>query len=162
TILLLYRFNENHSNFVMPQINNIFIVGPAGVGKSTCGRILAEELGYSFVDLDSAFLERIGNITEYIEQEGYAAYAERNTELFFALIDEQKADTVYALSAGFLLYQDGPHLSSRNAEALSQIGVSILLLPSRSVEESMSIVVPRVLNRRPWLNRERETSKIID
>jgi shikimate kinase len=146
----------------MPDVRNIFIIGPAGVGKSTCGRMLAEELGYSFVDLDSAFLKRIGNIPEYIEKEGYVTYGQRNTDLFFTLIAEQERDTVYAMSAGFLLYQDPNGLSSMNAEALSTLGVSILLLPSRSLEESVSIVVERVLARRPRLNREKETRKIID
>lgn len=146
----------------MADVRNIFIIGPAGVGKSTCGRMLAEELGYSFVDLDSAFLKSIGNIAEYIEKEGYVSYGQRNSDLFFTLVSEQERDTVYAMSAGFLLYQDPNGLSSMNAQALNTLGVSILLLPSRSLEESVSIVVERVLARRPWLNREKETRKIID
>ena len=143
----------------MPYVNNIFLIGPAGVGKSTCGRVLAEELGYLFVDLDSEFNERVGNIAEYIETQGYAGYGARNTELFLALVGEQKRDAVYAMSAGFLLYPDSV---SRNASALSEHGVSILLLPSRSLEESVEIVVSRVLARRPWLDREKETRKIMD
>jgi shikimate kinase len=143
----------------MSYANNIFVIGPAGVGKSTCGRILAEELGYAFVDLDSEFIERIGDIAKYIETEGYASYGTRNTDLFLTLVNEQKRDAVYAMSAGFLLY---PEPVSRNARALSELGVSILLLPSGSLEESVEIVVGRVLARRPWLDREKETRKIID
>jgi shikimate kinase len=146
----------------MPDMNNLFLIGPAGVGKSTCGQILAQELGYVFADLDSEFLKRIGNIRDYIKNEGYVAYGHRNTDLFFNLIDEQEKDTVYAMSAGFLLYPEPIEISSRNAKALSELGVSILLLPSQSLEETVAIVVDRVLARRPWLNRERETQKIID
>ena len=36
----------------MMRLQNIFLIGPMGAGKSTVGRQLAESLGYEFRDSD--------------------------------------------------------------------------------------------------------------
>lgn len=47
------------------------IVGYMGSGKSTVGRLVAEELGWKFVDLDAAVAERAGlSIPEIFESSG--------------------------------------------------------------------------------------------
>ena len=35
----------------------IFLIGPGGTGKTTTGKILAERLGFIFIDLDERFIE---------------------------------------------------------------------------------------------------------
>ena len=35
----------------------VYLIGYMGAGKTTVGRLLAEELGWRFVDLDDAFLQ---------------------------------------------------------------------------------------------------------
>jgi shikimate kinase len=42
------------------SLNNIFLVGPMGAGKTTIGRLLAEELGKQFLDSDQVIEERAG------------------------------------------------------------------------------------------------------
>ena len=41
-------------------MRNIYLVGFMGTGKTAVGKALAEELGFSFVDLDSLIEERAG------------------------------------------------------------------------------------------------------
>ena len=49
----------------------IYLVGYMGAGKTTAGRLLAEKLGWRFVDLDEAFEHIHGYTTaEYIRQFG--------------------------------------------------------------------------------------------
>lgn len=61
------------------------IVGYMGSGKSTVGRIVAEELGWEFVDLDAAVAERAGlSILEIFESSGEPHF--RNLERL-ALLD---------------------------------------------------------------------------
>ena len=46
------------------QLKRLFIVGPMGVGKTTVGKLLADELGLRFIDSDRG--DRKTNWDEYI------------------------------------------------------------------------------------------------
>jgi shikimate kinase len=140
-------------------VRRVFLIGPAGVGKSTCGALLAPRLGFGFVDLDSKFNARIGDIGEFIAREGYLAYCRRNVALFEALLAEEDSDAVYALSSSFLLYEDLDPSYTRLAGDLRRLGVSILLLPAGSVDEAEEITVRRLLARRPGLDEDHERAK---
>src|SRR5207244_9786329 len=55
----------------------IYLVGFMGCGKSTIGRALAEELGWSFCDLDDDIERREGlTISEIFDIRGEAAFRE--------------------------------------------------------------------------------------
>jgi shikimate kinase len=137
----------------------LFIIGPAGVGKTTSGQLLAWELNFEFVDLDAEFSRQIGEIQSWIDHHGYLAYCRRNTELFYDLIFSTISPTVYAISSSFLVYDQLDAALASNANALSSFGISILLLPSESLSDSADIVVGRLLQRRPWLNARKERQK---
>ncbi len=73
-----------------------------GAGKSTIGRILAQELQLSFVDSDKAIEERAGaNIPWIFDVEGEAGFRKREV----GVIDEltQNADMVLATGGGAVL-----------------------------------------------------------
>jgi shikimate kinase len=149
--------NETPSRY-----QRLFIIGPAGVGKSTCGPLLAEKLGFSFCDLDVEFKQRYGDIEHFVKTNSYLKYCQTNTEVFLSLVDGQKRDTVFSVSSGFLMYEEVDPSFASNALVLDDLGISILLLPSHSMEQSLDIVIGRILARRPWLSREKETKKFID
>ena len=146
----------------IPKQNRLFIIGPAGVGKSTCGPILAKKLRFSFTDLDKEFINANGDVELFVKQNGYLNYCQKNTSLFFKLVEEQKSGIVYAISSGFLMYEQIDSSFSNNAKVLFELGISVLLLPSQSLEISKNIVITRVLKRRPWLNAEREEKKFLE
>lgn len=141
-------------------MKRVFIIGPGGVGKTTCGELFANLLGYRFVDLDSEFMARVGHIGRHIEDEGYSSYCHSNSALFYSLLEEQSSDTVFALSSGFLVYEDTDPELSKHKDTIRDLGVSILLLPSRSVEESEEIIVSRQMSRGIFCRRESERKKI--
>jgi shikimate kinase len=125
----------------------VFIVGPGSAGKSTTGSLLAERLGYGFIDLDLVFCERVGLIGDYVKEQGYSAYSETNSTLFEQLLEEYPTRMVFPLSSGFLVHEDSPELVRKHKSLLKRKGVSILLLPSRSLKETMDIIIPRQMAR---------------
>lgn len=136
----------------------VFIVGPGGVGKSTTGKLLANKLGYEFVDIDLIFCERVGLIGDFIKEKGYKAYSEVNSKLFEQLLKEYPTKTVFPLSSGFLVHKDSPGLIKKHKILLKEKGISILLLPSLSLKESMDIIVSRQMARE-YLDFDGENEK---
>lgn len=72
----------------MAAAERIYLVGPMGAGKSTIGRILADELGYAFVDVDREIEERAGvDIPWIFDKEGEAGFRERETQVLESFSD---------------------------------------------------------------------------
>ena len=138
----------------------VFLIGPGGVGKSTSGKILAEKLGYELVDLDLEFMNRVGHIGSFIESFGYEQYAYKNSELFYSLLDNSNTNFVFVLSSGFLVHKGLKELVSKHSKTLKISGTSVLLLPSKDINEAVEIVVKRQINRGFGLKEEYERKKI--
>jgi shikimate kinase len=81
----------------MPNVENVFLVGPMGSGKSAVGRQLARELGLWFVDTDAEIEARTGvDIPTIFETEGEAGFRSRERDL----IDELTRRTGVVLATG--------------------------------------------------------------
>ncbi len=81
---------------------NLFLIGPMGAGKSTLGRLLAQDLQLSFVDSDKVIEERAGaDIPWIFDVEGEAGFRKREA----SVIDEltQQTDIVLATGGGAIL-----------------------------------------------------------
>ena len=140
----------------------IFLIGPGGVGKSTTGKILADLVGYDFIDLDQEFCNQIEIIGRFIDNQGYEKYCYENSKLFLNILKKTKTKTVFALSSGFLVHEGLDELISKHKQTLQENGISILLLPSESIEESCNIVVARQLKRGFGLKEDREKEKFLN
>lgn len=69
---------------------NIVLIGMPGCGKTTLGKLLAEELGKTFVDADEALVKAAGKpIPEIFTEEGEAGFRRRETEVLRALGKEK-------------------------------------------------------------------------
>ena len=137
---------------------NIFFIGPASVGKTTVGKLLAQKIGYDFIDIDKVFCERVALIPDYIKVKGYAGYCETNSSLTDSLIEEHPTGTVFATPSGFLAHEDSPHLIKKHLNVIS-CGISVLLLPSPDPLNGVDAVVQRQSQRwkdvTPEIERER-------
>ncbi|UJW86328.1 shikimate kinase [Devosia sp. SL43] len=137
---------------------NIFLIGPGGVGKSTLGANLARLSGYPLVDLDLEFCQRIAIIGPFIVEHGYEAYRAANLALAQELVGGIERPSIFVTSSGFLVAP--PHSSDYQAAvALIGTGYSIGLLPSLGIAEATDIVVGRQLGRGFGLERETEVTK---
>ena len=60
---------------------NIILIGMPGVGKTTVGKALGEEIGRTCVDVDHELEKEIGDISTYITEQGEPAFREKEAEM---------------------------------------------------------------------------------
>jgi shikimate kinase len=68
-----------------------FLVGFMGVGKTTMGRLVAERLGFRFIDLDDVIERSSGMaIAQIFALEGEASFRQRESEALETLLSERE------------------------------------------------------------------------
>lgn len=105
------------------QLNqNVFLVGPMGAGKTTIGRMLAEDLKFEFFDSDKVIVDKAGaDIPWIFDIEGEAGFRTREQEA----IDELTQEKNIVLATG-----GGAILSAENRKCLRSRGVVVYLKTS--------------------------------
>ncbi len=64
------------------QMENVILIGMPGCGKSTIGKLLAENLGKQFVDADAELVKTFGkSIPDIFAREGEAGFREKETAI---------------------------------------------------------------------------------
>ena len=72
-------------------MNNIYLIGFMGSGKSAIGRVLSRMTYRRFMDTDAMIVEREGmSIPEIFEQKGEAYFRSVETEVMKELVEERK------------------------------------------------------------------------
>lgn len=92
---------------------NVVLTGFMGTGKTTVGRLLADQLGYEFVDTDALIVARHGPIPEIFATAGEAAFREFERAVAAELAEGERR----VISTGGRLLLD-----RRNAEVLGAAG----------------------------------------
>jgi shikimate kinase len=101
----------------------IFLTGFMGCGKTTVGRALADELGWTFADLDQEIEQRQKTtIAQIFEAHGEAAFRELETEAL-----KERIRTVQFGRPQVIALGGGAFLSEENFELVSNNGVSVWL-----------------------------------
>lgn len=100
-------------------MNNIYLIGMRGVGKSTIGELLAKELGREFFDMDKKIEQKSGkSASELVHEQGWEKFRELEHEVLLEITQLQNA--VIGTGGGVLMYFD-------HAERLKASGTLILL-----------------------------------
>jgi len=106
----------------MKHPNNIFLVGPMGVGKTTIGKVLADQLGLEFFDSDREIEAVTGaDIPWIFDVEGEAGFRVRETRM----IEELTTKNGIVLATG-----GGSVLAERNRRCLEGRGTVVYLRAS--------------------------------
>ena len=144
----------------------IYLIGYMGAGKTTAGRLLAEKLGWRFVDLDEAFEIIHGYSTaEYIREFGVEDFRKKEKYVVEDLADRIPYEKIiYATGGGYPCWED-------NMECLQELGTSIYLrwkpehlakrlsltdlserpvLQGKTEEELLSFIAPQLEAREPF------------
>ena len=100
----------------------VYLVGYMGTGKTTAGRLLADKLGWYFVDLDEAFKEIHGLSTaDYIRTYGIEEFRKKEKYVVEDIADQVNIEKViYATGGGYPCWED-------NMECLRELGTCIYL-----------------------------------
>ena len=147
----------------------IYLVGYMGAGKTTVGRLLADKLGWHFVDLDEAFEAIHGYSTaEYIRRFGLEDFRKKEKYVVEDLADQIPYEhVIYATGGGYPCWED-------NMECLRELGTSIYIrwrpehlakrlaltdlserpvLQGRTEKELLSFIAPQLEAREPFYQR---------
>ena len=132
----------------MPQ-TNIILTGFMGTGKTTLGQLLAEKIGYQFVDTDALIEQQTGKtIADLFQSYGETAFRKLESELVENLAQKQRL--VIATGGGLVL-------NPKNIATLNKTGQIICL--TASPEEILSRVSGKQ-GVRPLLQGENPLEKI--
>jgi shikimate kinase len=128
---------------------NIILTGFMGTGKSSIGKLLAERLGYRYVDLDALIVEQAGiSINEIFAKEGESHFRSLETGMLANLAGEK----TLILSTG-----GGAVIAEENRRLLHELGVIVNL--TASAEEIQDRLQHE--HDRPLLNDNRSLERIV-
>ena len=100
-------------------MNNIILTGFMGTGKSSIGRLLADRLGFRYVDLDALIVEHAGaSINDIFARQGEPRFRFLETGTLARLAGEKKI----VLSTG-----GGAVIAEENRRLLHELGVIVNL-----------------------------------
>ena len=93
---------------------NIVLSGMPGSGKSTVGKIVADQLGREFIDTDALIVERAGEITKIFAEHGEAYFRNLETEVIKELAPLN--GKVISLGGGAVLRNENVEVLRHNGE----------------------------------------------
>ncbi len=111
------------SGKIAGRVRSVFLVGFMGAGKTSVGRLLAELLGWPFVDLDDRIEARERRkIADIFHDSGEPAFRAAETAALGALLSEiDRRPAVVALGGGAFVQPE-------NANLLRQNGARVVFL----------------------------------
>lgn len=122
-------------DLTLKRAPGIYLTGFMGSGKTTVARLLAERLGWDFIDVDAAIEERErATIAEIFETRGEAEFRRIETETIKTLARtvERGVPFVVALGGGAFVQPD-------NCRLLENRGISIWLdCPFETIERRIA------------------------
>ncbi len=129
----------------------IYLVGFMGCGKSTVGRALADELGWSFIDLDEEIERReAATIASILDTRGELVFRELETAALRERVHNVQMGRPQVVSLG-----GGAFLSVENLELAANNGVTVWLdCPFSMIERRVAAGTHRPLARDPFRLRE--------
>lgn len=68
----------------------LFLIGYRGTGKSTVGRLLAQRLGWDFVDADQLLEQRFGSIRTIFSEEGEGGFRAKESTILEELCRRER------------------------------------------------------------------------
>lgn len=96
---------------------SIIVIGMRAAGKSTVSRWMADLLGFTLIDADTAFEEKHGDIREYIKKEGWEKFREVESEILKTITSEKPTGHVISTGGGIVESEESRTLLKNYAKS---------------------------------------------
>ena len=104
----------------------IVLVGLMGSGKTTVGKRIAQELGYSFVDSDDVVANAVGkSVREIFAQDGEPAFRKYERDAIRSVLTNRAASVVLATGGGAVMSSENRSLISEEASHVVWLDASV-------------------------------------
>ncbi|MFN8655912.1 MAG: shikimate kinase [Candidatus Obscuribacterales bacterium] len=104
-------------------MQTVILIGPPGSGKSTCGALLAQKLGWTFTDIDDLIAETAGmTVAEIFARQGEGSFRKMESQMVDRLLGDKPTKSPYILSTG-----GGLPIFGNNMDKLLALGVVVYL-----------------------------------
>lgn len=135
-------FPENSKKYVSGPI---VLSGPPGIGKSTIGKKVAEEMDIPFFDLDDIIAEKAGVKTtkKIIEKSGRPYFWKLCHICLKETFQKRKGSYILAFGGGVTYHRQKGDLKDKNKILTKKYAFTICLLPSSNLDVSVDILWPR-------------------
>ena len=111
-------------------MKSLVLIGPRGSGKTIVGKELAVSLDFPFIDADKEFIDRYGNIDNFVSRHNWKEFRRLETELINGICTRyQNSRIVFAPGGGAVAHDQGEEYRNRNVELLREFGLIFYLLP---------------------------------
>lgn len=123
----------------------ICISGPPGIGKSTIGRRVAEELGVPFFDLDDLVAEKydVKTSREVIQEKGTKFFRKLSHTCLKEILEKNKGTYILGFGGATIVHLEKGDLKDKNKELVEKYAFTICLLPSKDITKSVEILWSR-------------------
>ncbi len=122
-------------------MNRVFLIGYMGSGKTTIGRLLAEQLGFSFIDLDTYIENRFQKkVRDIFAQQGEEKFREIEHRML-AEVSEME-NIVVSTGGGAPCFHD-------NMRLINESGISIYI---KSSAKDLAKRLSKAKDKRPLLH----------
>lgn len=137
----------------LQSIRRVVLTGFMGAGKSTVGLLLAQELGWEFVDVDTAIELRAGKrVPEIFAQDGEAAFRVIEADAIRECCERQ--DVVVALGGGALEAESTRELVGRRERTcVVFLDAPLEVLVERCLAQASGAERPVLADRQKLLGR---------